>query len=396
MRLLHLADLHLGVVQFPKQAAYGLGQRALDVEKTFGRVIDRAIELAPDLVVIGGDVFHSATPSPRTVVHAFEQFTRLTRALPTTPVVMVAGNHDLPRQRGLGCILSLLTSCGVHVATTEAKRLTFGDVAIFCVPDAYGLRATVALEPDPRAKQNVLLLHGEVEGMMARRMPDEITQERLGAHRWDYVALGHYHVMREVAPNACYPGSIDYTSSDIWGERREERQFGIPGKGMLEVDLATGARVFHPIAPSREIVELEPFSAREMSPAELDLAIGERVAWIEGGIAGKIVRLVVHDVPRHVTAELDQEQLRAWKAEAMHFQLDERRPKVVKLGSASVRAKGKTLNELVRERFAARVMASDIDPAALTNLAIKYLDDASRADEARALDPVAAAREDAA
>ena len=39
----------------------------------------------------------------------------------------------------------------------------------------------------------------------------------------DYVALGHYHVYREIAPNAFYSGSIEYTSPNVWGELVEER-----------------------------------------------------------------------------------------------------------------------------------------------------------------------------
>ena len=58
-----------------------------------------------------------------------------------------------------------------------------------------------------------------------------ISHKELGAENWDYVALGHYHVYRSVAPNAFYSGSLDYTSTNPWGELAEERELGIQGKG---------------------------------------------------------------------------------------------------------------------------------------------------------------------
>ena len=53
------------------------------------------------------------------------------------------------------------------------------------------------------------------------------------------MAFGHYHVKREIAPNAFYAGSLEYTSTNPWGELYEERVTGLPGKGFLEYDLDT-------------------------------------------------------------------------------------------------------------------------------------------------------------
>ena len=60
----------------------------------------------------------------------------------------------------------------------------------------------------------------------------EISRDELDASRWDYVALGHYHVYREIAPNAFYCGSIDYTSVNTWGELYEERDGRSDGQGI--------------------------------------------------------------------------------------------------------------------------------------------------------------------
>src|SRR5687767_1932633 len=97
MRLVHLSDLHLGFRQYQRLTPAGINQREADVALSFRRALDRVIELRPDVVVIGGDVFHTVRPSNPSILDAFRQFMRLGRALPDALVVMVAGNHDAPR-----------------------------------------------------------------------------------------------------------------------------------------------------------------------------------------------------------------------------------------------------------------------------------------------------------
>ena len=107
MRLVHLSDLHLGFRQYQRLTPTGVNQREADVSRSFRRAVERTIELAPDLVVIGGDVFHTVRPSNPAILDAFRQFTRLRQALPGSDVVMVAGNHDAPKTSETGCILRL-------------------------------------------------------------------------------------------------------------------------------------------------------------------------------------------------------------------------------------------------------------------------------------------------
>src|SRR5690606_35663710 len=130
----------------------------------------------------------------------FLQFQRLRQALPNTPVVMVAGNHDTPRSADTGCILRLFHELGMEVVDGEARRVSFagGALSVLAVPDMLGNKS-IALEPDASARWNVLLLHGEVEGMLPAgatevdRASFEISREKLRAPEWDYVALGHSH-----------------------------------------------------------------------------------------------------------------------------------------------------------------------------------------------------------
>src|SRR5580765_3193777 len=97
MRLVHLADLHLGYRQYQRLTPGGVNQREADVAVTFRTAIDRIIALRPDVIVVAGDIFHSVRPTNQAILHAFLQFSRLARELPNALIVLVAGNHDTPR-----------------------------------------------------------------------------------------------------------------------------------------------------------------------------------------------------------------------------------------------------------------------------------------------------------
>lgn len=388
MRLVHLSDLHLGYRQYQRLTPAGINQREADVAGAFKRAVDMVIALKPDLVVLAGDIFHTVRPTNPAILHGFHQFARFAAALPGVPVVMVAGNHDTPRAAETGCILRLFSPLGIHVVHEGAQRLAFPelDLSVLAVPDVPGARDT-ALTPDPDARYNVLLLHGEVEGMLPAyaavdRAAVEISREELGAHNFDYVALGHYHVYREVAPNAYYSGSVDYTSANTWGELLEERQAGVPGKGIIERDLDTGAHAFHHVPPARPLLDLAPLNARGMSAADLDAAIRERVESAPGGIDDKIVRLLVRDVPRHVVRELDHKALREFKRRALHFQLDTRRPEILRVSASGGPGRRPSLADTVRDKLRARPLETGIDREALVTLGLHYLREAEGVDAA--------------
>lgn len=332
MKLVHLADCHLGFRGYHKTSVAGINQREVDVARAFSRVIGQAIAIAPDIVVIAGDLFHAVRPSNHTTIHAAREFARLVTALPDAIVIVVAGNHDAPHGAEIGCILPLFEMFGVHVVDREAKRLSFPDrgLSVMCVPDVPGIQRP-ALIPDPNARFNVLVLHGEVKGALPARTEHdkpaiEIEHEEIntpGAKPWDYVALGHYHAYRELAPNMFYAGSMDYTSTNVWGELAEERAAGRAGKGFAERNLITGEQTFHPIVSSRLFADLT-IDADGMIPSELDDAIAAAVATID--LDGGVVRIVVHEVTRAILRELNHKQLKSYRFRALHWNLDCRRP----------------------------------------------------------------------
>lgn len=390
MRLVHLSDLHLGFRQYQRLTPGGINQREDDVNRTLSRTLDQVIACAPDVVVIGGDVFHTVRPSNAAILHAYREFQRLRLSLPACDIVMVAGNHDAPRTADTGCILALFREIGVHVAETRAECFTFPelDLVVMAVPDVPGLQRPPLMPPEGFTHR-VLLLHGEIAGLLPPhaagedRAAVEIPLDDLHASAWSYIALGHYHVCREMAPNAWYSGSIDYTSSNPWGELREERSTGVNGKGFIERDLATGAQQFHAVASSRILVDLEPVDASGMGAADVDKALAARVHTVPGGIADKVVRVVVRNVARHVVRELDHAALRDYRRQALHFQLDTRRPdpipSVPGSGGAGPRSRRATLTDLVLGKLRERPLSAGVEREALVALAAKYLQQAEDA-----------------
>jgi DNA repair protein SbcD/Mre11 len=387
MRLVHLSDFHLGHRQFQRQTPAGINQREADVASAFRDAIDGIIALRPDIVCIAGDVFHNVRPSNPAILHAFTQFSRLVHALPDTIVVIVAGNHDTPRSVEAGCILRLFIPLGIHVADMEAKRFSFPerDLSIFAVPSDDA--RSVAYGPDPDFRWNVLVLHASVVGVVPGGGADpdlaarQIDPAALRSSQWSYQAIGHYHVYRELAPNAFYSGAIEYTSSNIWGEQAEEKALRLGGKGMVEFDLETGKRTFHRIRSARGLVDLPVVRARAQTAADIDAAVRANVDQVPGGIDEKIVRQVIQDIPRHVARELDHRLLREYRRHALHFQLEARRPEVHRTSASGAPGRRPSLVEIVRDKLRNRPIQSDVDREALVELGLRYLREADVAEK---------------
>jgi exonuclease SbcD len=353
------------------------------VAQSFTRAVDRVIALAPDLVLVGGDIFHQVRPTNTAILHAYLQFARLRTALPATEIVMVAGNHDTPRAAETGSILRLFATLGLHVIDGAARALEFPalDLSVLAVADNQHPRPRLA--PPGTHRWNVLLLHGEVEGMLGpfsathETSTPEIAQDDLHPAQFDYIALGHYHVYRRIAPNQFYSGSLDYTSTNTWGERVEERLAGVPGKGFIEHDLATGVHTFHHLEPVRQFVDLPAVSARGLTTEEVNARILDVVESLPGGIDEKVVRLVVKDLPRHITRQLDHRQLREYRRRALHFHLDTRRPEIIRrVDGQGSPGRRPSLADFVRDKLRERLVSPEVDRDSLVELGLRYLREA--------------------
>jgi DNA repair protein SbcD/Mre11 len=387
VKLAHIADPHLGIRQYHRQTAGGINQREADVAQAFRAAIDGVIGAAPDVVVIAGDLFHSVRPTNAAIVFAFRQLQRLREALPEAPIVLIAGNHDTPRSVETGSILRLFEEVGVQVATTEPRRFLYPeqDLSIFAVPrQALLSPERPVLQPEGSQRRQILVVHLEVEGEYTIQVGAGdyggavLSRRDLHLEDWTYVALGHYHTQHRVAKNAWYAGALDYIGPNIWGERADESDHGDHGKGWLLVDLDTGKVERRAVPSAREVLDLEPVRAENKSAAALDAEIAFRLAALPGGIADKIVRLRVYDVPRHVARELNHAAIRAYKADALHFQLDLRRPDIHRTVGMGAPGRRQTLPELVSSYLSGRPLPAELDRTEFVRLGQELMDSVER------------------
>jgi exonuclease SbcD len=387
VKLAHIADPHLGIRQYHRQTSAGINQREADVAQAFRAAIDGVLAARPDVVVFAGDLFHSVRPSNSAIVFAFRQFQRLREALPDAPVVLIAGNHDTPRTVETGSILRLFEELGVDVATDEPRRLVYPelDLSIFAVPREAILSAEPpALQPEGPQKHQVLVAHFEVEGeypvghVATEYGGAVISRRELHLEDWTYVALGHYHTQHQVAKNAWYAGSLDFIGPNIWGEAYDEVDHGAHGKGWLLVDLETQRVERRPVPAARAVLDLEPVRAEGKSAEAIDALIAEHIASAPGGISDQIVRLRVFDIPRYVARQLNHAEVRRFKAEALHFQLDFRRPELHRTTGVGAPGRRQTLPELVSSYLEGRPLPAELDRAAFVRLGRELMDRVER------------------
>ncbi|HEX6040091.1 exonuclease SbcCD subunit D [Longimicrobium sp.] len=379
MKIAHLADLHLGYRAYHRVNARGGNVREADVADAFRQAVNRIVELRPDLVLVAGDVFHTVRPSNTAIADAFRQFSLLADRLPDTPVVMIAGNHDSPRSADTGNILNLFREIdGVRVVCDECRtiRLPEIDTSILCLPHvSLSTGEEVAMEPDSASKHNVLMLHGTIEGETADKKLRYISEYggavipegKIDPAHWDYVALGHYHLAEDLAPNMWYAGGLERTSANIWFERED--------KGFLVYSTRSGRAEFEAVQ-TRPMVDLPRIEANGLGAEELDETIRASVERIPDGLRGKIVRLVIHDVPRAVVRELNHKRIREWKAEAVHFHLDARPPEIRRRTGTNAPVRRQTLQEQVAAfiRKDWKLRDPKLDRDQLAEMGVTYVD----------------------
>ncbi len=379
MRIAHISDVHLGYRAYNRVTTQGINRREADVFAAFRRAMDEIAAISPDLILIAGDLFHVVRPSNLTIQQTFKEFLDLRRKT-GAPVVIIGGNHDSPRSADTGCILDLLTNIpDLYVAHGSYVQVPIQslETSVFCLCHrALPNLSDLKIEPDPGYKRNVLMVHGTVEGVI-RHDYDlyQLSRSQVITDAWDYIAFGHYHLFTELAPNAWYSGSVEFTSTSTWAESGQE-------KGFIEYDLDERRLIaFHKI-PTREVVDLRPIDSTGFTAEEVSRMIENRVGGIVGGHKDKIVRLVVENIDRAVKNDLDYALIRSIRTEALHFELQLRAPS--RDGRSASDDNGarmaKSLEEEWQEFAGTLELAGGVDRERLTRMGLGYLTSRSDTD----------------
>ncbi|HAC17060.1 MAG TPA: hypothetical protein DCF78_00580, partial [Dehalococcoidia bacterium] len=119
VRILHFADVHIGVENYSKlDPETGLSTRLGDFLETFDQLVDYAIESKIDLALFCGDAYKSRDPSQTHQREFAKRIVRLSSA--GIPTFLLVGNHDTPN------IASRATSLDIY-HTLDVPRVTIGD-----------------------------------------------------------------------------------------------------------------------------------------------------------------------------------------------------------------------------------------------------------------------------
>jgi len=390
VKIAHFADTHLGFKRFTKHTRTGINQREADVGAASRRTVNAIVEAKPDLVIHAGDIFHSPRPNPNAIIHAVKDFTILSTL--GVPILAIGGNHDQPRTAETGSILPLLADIpNVHMAIWESVELRLEELELTALlyPHA-SLASGSPIQLEQSSRFQILIAHGDVAGLYGHQEAGgaQMADEKL-TYGWDYVALGHYHTCREVAPNAWYSGSTEFVSPNPWGEILDEIEIGTwqGCKWWLEVNIGDGrpcaSIIPRPIKLSRQHIDLQPIDANGIGPSRLMDRLREHVGGLPDGpssIEGQVVRQIVRNVSRETIAGLDHERIRQWKAKALNFNLDLRKPEKREVVARSA-GPSKTVNQTVIEYLEGLPPIDGIENSELVDLANRKFEEIAAEEE---------------
>jgi DNA repair exonuclease SbcCD nuclease subunit len=368
MRFVHISDTHLGAATFSRRIApSGYNQREEDICNSFISAVDKILEFKPEFVLHSGDLFHSVRPTNRILHLGLEQVLRLTRA--DIPVAIISGNHDAPKQKGVGSIFKVFTLFpNLHPVFNECyEKIKIKDAVIHAVPQCSGNEIFQAelekVKLDTNAKFNILLVHGVVGGIPEFSMGELSEQEinesyfKLG---FDYVALGHYHKHCKVEKfdMVYYAGSTERLSMNELGQE----------KGFIEVDLDKDKFIFHQV-PTREMIEIPSIDASALDPEGVLKEIEKRIEAQD--IEEKIVRLKVIDIDSYVYNSLNFRMISELKSKAFHFDLKFEKKEEEKQRSLDRTSIGRLEKEF--SEYLQSIQVEKLDKEKLKDLGMRYL-----------------------
>ncbi|MHC1631681.1 MAG: metallophosphoesterase family protein [Methanotrichaceae archaeon] len=312
MKIVHLADSHLGFSAYGRVDRWGRNLREEMVYQGFKKAIDKIIELRPDAVVHAGDVFHHVRPRIRPLYVFKQNLERLIEE--EIPVIIISGNHDAPKSYAALSPFTLYEGMkNVHIAHHyEYECFEVDDYKFHCIP--FCLSPEDYLEEFRKIKysgKDVLVMHGLVEAFWDKRLrtvgEHELKDSFLKSD-FSYIALGHYHGQARLTQNAWYSGSIEYFR---FNEAHDK-------KGMLLVDLESGEVEPIPVR-KKYMFDFDPVDCSDFTSENITKELRNLCDEID--IKNKIIRIKLKNVSREAYRNVNQVEISRLKGRAIHLEI---------------------------------------------------------------------------
>ncbi|SHK34339.1 metallophosphoesterase family protein [Rhodothermus profundi] len=349
MKILHTADIHLGITTYGRvDPATGLNSRLQDFRRSFTFLVEQALAEDVDLFLFCGDAFRNPDPSPTEQMIFAECLQPLVER--GIPLVLLVGNHDHPVTFGRASSIDIFRYLEgqarvfrrPEVATIQTKS---GPLQLIALPwpvrsllltrreyrqksaaevrevieqlyTEYVQKAVERLDP---SLPTILAGHFSVQGAELSgsertsliAYEPKFTVGQLALPPIDYVALGHIHRHQNLNPDGI---PVVYSSSI---ERVSFREAEDP-KGFVLVEIQTqGSRKQTQYrfveTPARRFVDVQVDARDSDDPTERILNAIGRVA-----VADAIVR-VRYQVNEDQVARIDLRRIREALQAAAHI-----------------------------------------------------------------------------
>lgn len=204
LKIAHISDLHIGYRAGLKENSSHINLREADGYVALAKLVKSIIQEGVDSVVVAGDVFHTPTPSVRSIVFVQNQFRKFWDA--GIKVYALAGNHDANDIRGDIAASRVLhdpwREIYSHVEPYVKYEISDGVFLHLVSHHMYSeQKATMESIEPVEGSINIFSTHGSCidpllnEQLKTEQSPREIVipDFLLKDKDWSYSMLGHIH-----------------------------------------------------------------------------------------------------------------------------------------------------------------------------------------------------------
>jgi exonuclease SbcD len=321
MKILHIADTHLGYSAFSKATPDGINQREIDTYNAFSQLVEYALKTKPDLIIHCGDLFDSVRPNNRAITFALNQLIRISKA--KIPFIVIAGNHEHPKLKETGHIFSIFDHIEYIYPIYKSKyekhtfEINYEKITIHGLPQC-DLKKQFETElekikPEKNSDFNIFVSHGAVTGLQIFSMNEFnelIIPAKTLSKNFDYISLGHFHKYTKLADNAFYSGSTErFTFIDAPDK-----------KGLIEIELSKNSLKTKFVELNiRQMIDIKPIKCTNLKLEEIMKKIKETLK--ETSPKEKTYRITLDDIPTHIYRVLDFNEIRKMSTDAVHYEI---------------------------------------------------------------------------